>query len=148
LKLHHHTAISITIGGILYLLFKSWGLAIACVLSGIFIDLDHIIDYVREHGFPFKIKRFFQICDEGRFNRIMLIFHGWEWLFLWYIIAWFTDWNPWITGISIGLTQHLLLDTFYMTTNFKSYSIIWRWQQNFEFQKVFGERCATNKIGD
>jgi hypothetical protein len=143
MKLHHHTAFSITIAGILYMIFKSWGLAIACLVSGIFIDLDHIIDYIREHGWPFKIKDFFQVHHKCQFNQIVLVWHGWEWIILWAAAAWLTGWNPWMTGALIGMSQHMLLDTLYNTSNLFTYSFIWRWKQNFDFDTIFTKKTRN-----
>ena len=144
MKLQHHTAFSITIAGILYLIYNSWGLALACFISGIFIDLDHVIDVVREHGWSVKVKDFFRICHHAQFDRIILLWHGWEWLVLWIISAWLTDWNPWITGTLIGLSQHIVLDAYSNSSNFMSYSLIWRWKHNFDFDTLF-PKFKSNK---
>lgn len=119
------------------MVFKSWGLAAASFITGIFIDLDHIADVVREHGWSTKIKEFFHICHNAQFDRIVLFFHGWEWLLLWSIAAWLTDWNPWVTGAVIGIAHHLVLDTFHNTYSLHSYSLIWRWKKDFDFDTVF-----------
>lgn len=137
MRLPYHTAFSAAISGILYMIFKSWALAVSCFITGIFIDLDHIIDVLRENGRPFKIKNFFRICHDCQFNRVMLIWHGWEWLFLWSIAAWLTDWNPWMTGALIGLSQHLVIDAFSNNNRIRAYSLLWRWKQNFYFDKTF-----------
>ncbi len=136
MKLHHHTAFSTVISGILYIIFKSWGLAIACFISGIFIDLDHIVDYTREHGLPFNIKNFFRVNYMAQYNKILLLWHGWEWLVLLSAAAWLTDWNPWITGILIGFSQHLVLDNINSGSRW-SYSLFWRWRQDFDFDTIF-----------
>ncbi len=125
------------ISGTLYLIFKSWGLAISCFIMGIFIDLDHFIDYIRENGWSFKIKNFFQVCHTCQFNRIFLLLHGWEWLILWGIAAWLTDWNPWMVGAFIGFSQHIVLDVFYNGSNLLPYSLIWRWKKDFHFDTIF-----------
>jgi hypothetical protein len=137
MKLHHHTAVSVIISGLLYLSFKSWGLAIASLIAGIFIDLDHIIDYLREHGWPLRIRNFFHVCDHAQFDRLYIFFHGWEWLVLWSVAAWLSEWNPWITGAFIGLCHHMILDTIYSAPHLYSYSLIWRWKNNFNFDTVF-----------
>jgi hypothetical protein len=136
MKLHHHTAFSAVISGILYIIFKSWGLATACFISGIFIDLDHIVDYTREHGRPFNIKNFFRVNNNAQYNKILLLWHGWEWLILWGMAAWLTDWNPWIIGILIGFSQHLVLDNINSGSRW-SYSLFWRWRQGFDFDRIF-----------
>ena len=85
----------------------------------------------------FKVKDFFKICHNCQFDRIFLFLHGWEWVALLGIAAWITGWNPWITGTFIGLGQHIFLDSFYNASGFKSYSLFWRWKNNFEFDKIF-----------
>jgi hypothetical protein len=137
MKLHYHTAWSALISGILFMIFKSWGITLASFITGIFIDLDHFIDYAREYGSPFKIKNFFHICHSCQFNKIILLWHGWEWIILIAIIAWLTDWNPWVTGALIGFTHHMLLDALFNSSNLWSYSLIWRWKNNFDFDTVF-----------
>ena len=147
MRLHHHTVFSVAIAGVLYTIFKSSGLAIACLISGIFIDLDHIPDYIREHGSPFKIRNFFQVCYKCRFNRIILFLHGWEWLLLSCIVAWLTNWNPWTTGLFIGLSQHMILDAIYNSPGVWTYSLLWRWKNSFDFETTFGKnpRCISKK---
>lgn len=137
MKLHHHTTSSTLIAGMLYLIFKSWELAVSCFVSGIFIDLDHFIDVIREYGWSFRIKDFFRICYTAQFERVMLICHGWEWLVLWAAAAWLTDWNPWVTGAFIGLTQHVILDVYQNSWDIRSYSLLWRWKNNFHFDTTF-----------
>ncbi len=140
MKLPYHAVATITISGVLYMVFKSWGLAVSSFVAGIFIDLDHIIDYLRENGRPFKIKNFFRICHQCQFNKVILIWHGWEWIVLLGAAAWLTGWNPWITGMLIGITQHLLLDAINSIPDLKSlrsYSLIWRWKKDFDFDTLF-----------
>ena len=137
MKLHHHVAFSATISLFLYMIFKSWYLSMACLLSGIFIDLDHFIDYFREQGINLDIKNFFRICENGQFDRVMLIFHGWEWVLLCSVIGWSSGWTPLVTGVVIGLGHHMILDALYNGTSIRTYSIIWRWAKGFEFDTIF-----------
>lgn len=137
MRLHHHTAISLTISAVLYMMFRSWGLTASSLVAGIFIDLDHYFDYIYSHGRPFRIKDFFRVCNNHQFNKIVLILHGWEWVALLGMAAWLTDWNPWITGTFIGIGLHIYLDTVYNGVGFRSYSIIWRWKKDFVFDTIF-----------
>ncbi len=137
MRLHHHTAISLTISGILFMIFRSWGLAAANLIAGIFIDFDHFFDYFYGHGRPFKIKNFFHVCNNCQFDKIFLFLHGWEWVALLGAAAWLTDWNPWVTGTFIGIGHHIFLDSFYNGSGFRSYSLFWRWKNNFDFDRIF-----------
>ena len=135
MELKHHVVVSTVISGILYAVFRSWGLTIASFISGIFIDLDHVIDYVMEHGFHFDRKHFFGFFYGEKYKRITLIFHGWEWLAVLIFFAWWTDWNPWFTGMLIGCGQHMAADRFYNISTFMTYSLLWRWKKGFDPEK-------------
>jgi hypothetical protein len=112
-------------------------LSIAAFISGIFIDLDHLIDYVIEHGLHFNIKEFFPFFYEEKHSKITLLFHGWEFLIIFATVAWFTDFNPVVTGVLIGYGHHIILDYVYSRTAFLSYSLIWRWKIKFDSKRVF-----------
>src|SRR4030065_336426 len=101
MKVKYHLSASIIISWVLYAMFKSWGLAIASFVSGVFIDLDHIIDYLRSSGISLNVKKFFNYFYKKKFDKVLLIFHGWEWLAVLTIAAKITDWNPWVTGVLI-----------------------------------------------
>lgn len=137
MKLHHHTAISLTISAILFLLFRSWALAAANLIAGIFIDLDHFFDYTYGYGRPFRVRDFFRACHTCQFNRIFLFLHGWEWVIILGTAAWLTEWNPWVTGTFVGIGQHIFLDTIHNRSGFKSYFLLWRWKKDFDFDTIF-----------
>jgi hypothetical protein len=143
MRLPYHAATSVVISGILILVFKSWVLAGTSFVAGIFIDIDHIPDFIREHGTPFRLRRFFEVCHKCQFDRIILIGHGWEWLTLVALSAWISGWNPWITGALIGLSHHMMLDAIGSASHLKTYSLIWRWKNNFEFDIMFPRLTAV-----
>lgn len=145
MKLKYHTAISIILSGILYAIFKSWGLAIASFISGIFIDLDHIIDYLHEYGLPLNVREFSRVCYEKQFRQVFLILHGWEWLVLWGVAAGMTDWNPWVTGILIGYWQHLVFDQLGNKSSMWGYSLLLRWKNGFDLEAAFPKGNQTKK---
>jgi hypothetical protein len=145
MKPGHHAAVSIVISGILYSIFKSWGLAVASLISGIFVDLDHIIDYWIEYGLRVNLKQFFNYFDEKNFKnrkKLFFVFHGWEWLIVLVAAAWLTGWNLWVTGLLIGYGQHMIIDELYNSPNYRirpyvrGYSLLWRWKNGFEFTPI------------
>ncbi len=122
-----HTSFSALLSSLLFLIFQSWGLSIACLVSGIFIDLDYGIDYIRQYGLPLTVQKFLHAYRNDTLHKVRL-FHGWEWLVFWLFVSWLTDWNPWVVGVLIGFGQHIFLDTINMGESFLSYSLIWRWK--------------------
>ncbi len=145
MKSAYHTAFSIILSGILLALFKSWGLAIASLISGIFIDLDHIMDYLVEYGHHLNIKKFFRACYETQFRRLFLLLHGWEWLIFWGAAAKLTDFNPWITGFLIGYGQHLVLDQLSNKPSARGYFLSWRWKNGFDPKAIFPWHNSASK---
>ena len=108
----------------------------ASLVTGILIDIDHIVDYLIAHGLRIDIKDFFKFFYEERYRKITLILHGWEWLLILGLAAWLTDWNLWITGALIGWGQHMVFDKIINISNFRSYSLIWRWHRGFNPDKL------------
>ena len=137
MKLHQHAAASAAISAVLYGVFRSWGMAAACLLSGVFIDLDHILDYLREHGRPFDVKEFFHVCHERKFSQGVLVLHGWEWAAAGAALAWAYHWEPWLAGLAIGLGQHLVLDQLANGVSPWGYFFLWRFKNGFAFEPTF-----------
>jgi hypothetical protein len=137
MKLKHHITISTGVSAVVYHFSGSWGLALTSLLSGILMDLDHVIDYMLEHGLRFDIRGFFRFFAEERYKRLTLIFHGWEWLLILFVLSWLTRWNILITGVFIGFSQHLLLDRLYNISRFSSYSFLYRLSVGFKPELIY-----------
>ena len=137
MRLPHHIAASTAVSGIIYLTTRSLAMTVASFIVGIFIDLDHIFDVIHEHGSTVTIRDFFRICHTAQFERIFLILHGWEWLFAGGAIAWYFNWNHWMVGALIGFTHHMILDTIHNSANLRTYSLLYRWKNDFHFDTVF-----------
>ena len=145
MKLKHHIVFSTVISGILYTIFKSWGLSIASFVTGIFIDLDHFIDYfIVHHGIHFNIKDFYHFFYKEKHKKITLLLHGWEFISILFVITVITDFNPWISGALIGYTHHMISDYFYSKTSIWTYSLAWRWKNKFDSKLLFPRNRGYN----
>ena len=134
----YHITSSTILSGVLYLMTKSWGMAASCFISGILIDLDHVLDYLIIYGWrSFTIRRFFYVFYHVQLKRIYLLFHAWEWLLFLLVAAGITDWNPWFTGLFAGIGLHMILDYIHNGGYIWSYSLILRWRNNFDFETTF-----------
>jgi hypothetical protein len=78
----YHVVTSAAISGILYAIFGSWAVAVSSFITGVLIDVDHIIDYVIVHGLHLDMRNFFSFFYENRLQKVTLVLHGWEWLLL------------------------------------------------------------------
>ena len=132
--------LSAAISGGLYALSRSWELSAAAFISGVFLDVDHIPEYLREYGWRFDVGQFFRASYDREYKKVILVFHAWEWLPLAVLAAWASGWNPWVAGFVIGWLQHMLADQLGNTPNPWAYLITWRWRKGFDHQIAFPRR--------
>lgn len=117
MKLKSHITVSIIFSAFLFAISKSWIIFTSSFIGGVLIDIDHILDYSREHGIDLRIKQFYERFHRKEVTRVWIILHSWELLLLMSICAFLMGWNPWIVGTIIGLTQHIILDQIFNKLN-------------------------------
>ncbi len=137
MKLTHHITASIIISAFLFAISKSWIIFTSSLLSGVLIDCDHIFDYFWEFNNRFSVKKFFDVHYKGTVLFYMVIFHSWELLALLSICAFSMSWNPWIIGVTIGFTQHIVLDQIFNKPSRWIYFFFWRLKNDFNMKKMF-----------
>jgi hypothetical protein len=144
MRVKHHLVISLALSGIVYLVFRSWGMSIAVLASGVLIDLDHVLDYLLTHGMRFQRRDFFRYFYEKQYQKLFLPFHGWEWVAVWGVLAWKTGWDSWSTGVFIGIGHHLLLDQVSNRPGPGGYSLLWRLKNGFHRKSFFPKERKPN----
>ena len=137
MKLKQHITISLFFSAFLYAISKSWIIFGSSLISGVLIDLDHILDYFMAYGINIRIKQFFEVCHNLKIPRVRLIFHSWELLFLLSICVFLVGWNPWIVGTIVGFTQHIVLDQVFNKPNKWTYFFFWRLKKGFSSKRCF-----------
>ena len=109
MKASAHISTSAMLAAALYAHSRSLPAAASCLVSGILIDLDHVIDFHLFSGERFSIANFFSWCVGNRWQRISLIFHSFELFGILCAVAYYLD-NAVLRGIVWGTGLHLLLD--------------------------------------
>ncbi len=137
MKLKQHITISLLFSASLFVVFKSWIVFTSSLISGVLIDLDHVLDYFRGNGINLRIKQFFKIFHNKEHSSIVLILHSWELLLLLRISAFIVRWNPWIVGTAIGFTQHVVLDQIFNKPSRWAYLFFWRLKSDFNSKTIF-----------
>ena len=98
------------VGAAVTIYFKSFTCGVASFLTGVLIDVDHILDHFLNYGFRFRIKTFYYCCTRNKYGRLSLILHSYELvILLWALIFTLRLGSIW-TAAAIGMTQHLILD--------------------------------------
>tara|TARA_Y100000294_G_scaffold33395_1_gene28793 strand:+ start:114 stop:572 length:459 start_codon:yes stop_codon:yes gene_type:complete len=109
MKISTHLYTSTLLSGGLYAVTRSPQIALSCFLSGIFIDIDHVFDFLIFSGEKFSIKNMISWCNESRWEKIVLIFHSYEVLIFLSFIMYYFPGNI-LMGILLGGGLHLVLD--------------------------------------
>jgi len=136
MKLKQHITISLFFSAFLFAISKSWIIFTSSLISGVLIDIDHVFDYFWEYRKRLVIKDFFSAHYNRKASFGSLIFHSWELLFSLNIYAFFISGNSWIIGITIGFTQHVVLDQIFNKPNKWGYFFFWRLKNNFSLKKM------------
>ena len=110
MKLPYHVAVSLALSALVWLWLRSFAAALACFLAGVFVDLDHVPDYIAAYGWRVQPRHLFQAFEFELFDNIYIFLHAWEWLALALPILWLTGWPPVLTGLALGFGVHLGLD--------------------------------------
>ena len=105
-----HIVTSAGIGIASYYRYRSRPVAIASFLAGFLIDLDHIVDYVRAHGWKLNWSAFNEASHEKYSGKLYLPLHSYELLALFFMFFRGERRQPYRVGITLSILTHLLLD--------------------------------------
>ncbi|MFC1849963.1 hypothetical protein ACFL27_07215 [candidate division CSSED10-310 bacterium] len=118
--------------------FQSTGAGWACFFSGVFIDIDHLFDYLlRSPHRKLSVRDFFHPDQWGPDGKLYLIFHGWEYLPLLLLASLIPGITEIAWGIFIGVFIHLILDHIHNNGHPLTYFVIYRWKSAFHFHRLF-----------
>lgn len=142
MKPAQHVIASVSIGVIVWFFTKSIYAALLYFASGLFLDSDHIIEYIIHHGWEkISFKKVYRASietgrQEGsyRFKRLYLVFHAGEIaLILWGIAIYLK--NVYFLAITLGYSSHLIMDCIGNPLYPQAYSILWRAMNKFNTDK-------------
>lgn len=137
MKLTSHIVISFSVSVFLYAVFRSYILAAASFIFGIFIDLDHFFEYFMEYGLNLDIKKFFQVAENYGFKKTFLFLHSWEIFLIFSAVVFASFASEILFGIFVSYAFHLIFDQFGNLSKPLSYSLIYRWKNDFLTEKIW-----------
>lgn len=119
----------------------SWPASLGCFLSGVLIDTDHYLEYcVTQKKFPFQYKDLVEFCCYNKEGKLYLVFHAYEYLFIFWGLIYLFDLGVIWLGIAIGLTTHIMFDQFTNPTKPLFYFLTYRFKNHFEKNKLLTEK--------
>lgn len=144
-----HIIVSFSAGAGVWFFAKSLYAGLVCFIAGIFLDLDHIIEYVIHYGWkdlsPGKV---YQTCEqttrqegERQFPKLYLLFHSGEVAILLWIGALYIK-NLYLIIIALGYSMHMAMDCIGNPMYVYSYFIIWRMIKGFAPEMLFRKQSG------
>jgi hypothetical protein len=117
MKPSRHIIISFSLSLALWLFLKSLSAAVVCFIAGVFIDVDHLLEYLINFGWKgFSLQNCYRECGHStarngsfRFKKLYLIFHSIEFAAIFWLLAFLTK-NIYIFAFALGYFAHLFAD--------------------------------------
>ena len=121
MDIYKHTAVSLAVSVLILTILKKVQMSIACFLTGVLIDTDHILDYYVNHkrsegsAYPRPLRKFLTsllsvYTEHKPFPKVYKVLHSIELLIPFPLLYILGVWNEVATGALIGLTLHMLMD--------------------------------------
>jgi hypothetical protein len=134
----YHVIISGGVSAIFAVWVRSWSAVLACFLSGIFIDLDHHLDYyLVKREIPLSYKKLVNFLRNDHDSKIHLFLHSYEFIVLLWLSIFFFDLSVVWTGVALGFTMHILCDEFANPLRPLAYFLTYRIKNRFERKRFF-----------
>ena len=136
MRVRAHIATSVVLGGFLYLAFRSLPMAIAAFLSGVLIDLDHVLECYINFGRKFNIWKTIEKCEDCSLEKAYLFLHSYELLAIYALaVYWYQLGDIWY-GIGIGVAVHMILDSIFNCYHPNGLFFFKRWKTGFNYSKI------------
>lgn len=150
LHLFIHFSLAVVAGLLVGRYYKNiWLGIITGILGGFLIDLDHVLEYFFVFGLNFNIFNFLEGRQFLQSDKIIIIFHAWEWLLiLGSLICLFwkkKSFKIFLFALTLGMFVHLCSDVLINQYPPKFYSIIYRAAHHFSAPELLSqEQWARN----
>lgn len=133
-----HVLISAGLAAMLGYWFQSASAAAACFISGVFIDIDHHLDYyLARKKFPFRYQDLLHYSLRDRHGKMYLIFHSYELLGLFWVAVYFGHLGAMWIAAGLGVSVHILCDQLVNPLRPLAYFFFYRLRHGFNRTEIF-----------
>lgn len=143
LDLSAHFFVTLSLTALVYITTANFQYALAVIAGGIFIDLDHLVDYFICFGASFDLKKFFQgaAVESGK---VYLFLHSWELILILLCLSLVLN-SGLLLALFLGMSAHLLIDNF-QRKNLLAYIFIYRAWNKFKINIVMPEHISRLRV--
>ncbi|NCN39025.1 MAG: hypothetical protein COY38_03660 [Candidatus Aenigmarchaeota archaeon CG_4_10_14_0_8_um_filter_37_24] len=141
MRLEYHLAASAALSILFYLLTESILGSVSLILVGVFIDLDHFIDYwIAKKRISFDFKDFFDYFYAYQYKKASVLFHSVEFIPIIALAGFFLFGKLITYGVLVGFISHIILDYIGNETKPLTYSLVYRTWKRFDVSCFHDER--------
>ena len=132
-----HVAASALTSTAFFSMTHSWPGTIACFLSGIVIDVDHLFDfYIHHKRMCWSLSEMYDFCLKDKAGKMYMVFHTYELLVLLWIAVALLKFDTVLLGMAVGLSIHMMFDQMINPVYPLAYFWFFRWRFGFS-KKIF-----------
>lgn len=130
------------------LLAGNWWMAVACVVFGGFMDVDHQLDFYLLFGrFTWSLSELSEKLDRYNKPTFFCPLHSWEFLVLLVVLSF---WFDMFAGAALGVAAHLLGDILFNEReefHFSRWSFLLRWRTELMIYEDFRRHWLASGEG-
>lgn len=131
-----HCILTFLLAALIYSKTESVFYAVIFIFAGIFVDLDHLIDYFLYAKKKFRLDEFLR-CFQLKSGRVYIFLHSWELAFGALVAGMFSNSNA-LLIFAAGLGIHLAIDNI-QRQNRLFYFLIYRFYKKFDVRILLPE---------
>jgi membrane-bound metal-dependent hydrolase YbcI (DUF457 family) len=110
-------------------------------LGGIFIDVDHYLDYIRETGdIRISLRRMEEMFLNLKEKKFYGLFHSYELIIIGLFLNFFYLKNDCLYGLLAGLASHIIVDVIFNPVKLRFYFFLYRLNHSFEIDKCVEQK--------
>ena len=137
-----HFILSIIAGVIVGYFMHNWWAVPVALISGFFIDADHLIDYFIYHRAKFNLREFFSGKTFDLSGKVYIFFHGYEYALVFAIIGLLLPNLSWLFfSLALSNMFHLIFDTISNKPIWPTYFITYRLAKRFSHKAFCFRKC-------
>ena len=136
MTLKQHATITTVLSLLLGIFWKNYLGVLLFWLGGIFIDVDHYLDYISETGdMRISLRRMEEFFLNLKEKKFYCILHSYELILIVLLLNFFYVKSEYLYGLIAGLATHIILDTLFNPVRARFYFFLYRLNHSFDIDK-------------
>ncbi|MBI5374903.1 MAG: hypothetical protein HZA77_05680 [Candidatus Schekmanbacteria bacterium] len=144
MKPTHHLYTSIATAAVVYPLTGSLMASLGCIIAGVFIDVDHLLEFFMFSKQRFSVKNFMSFFMSLHYKKAFVLFHSYELIIVLWLICLKVN-NVVAYGAMLGYTIHMVFDMIFNPVYWYGYFLSFRLATGFSKEKFIDEELHFRK---